>query len=192
MKTKLSIFILSAFLTTSLINAYAQPSDKEDRSELVARGEYLVNFGGCNDCHTPKIMTPHGPELDPDKLLSGHQSSSKLPPVPTQIIGPNSWGAITNHDLTAWVGPWGISFSANLTPDKETGLGSWTSEIFIQSMRTGKHMGVGRDILPPMPWFSLNALSDKDLEAIFTYLQSVKAINNPVPQPIPPQTSGAK
>jgi hypothetical protein len=54
--------------------------------------------------------------------------------------------------LTAWSGPWGQSFAANLTPDKNTGLGVWTEDMFIKAIRTGKHMGTSRDILPPMPW----------------------------------------
>ena len=132
-------------------------------------------------------MTPDGPQPDVNKLLSGYQSTGKLPEVPAGVIAPGKWGALTNNDLTAWAGPWGVSFTANLTPDKRTGLGYWTAEMFIKTMRTGKHLGEGREILPPMPWFSLNALTDDDLKAIFAYLQSIKPIENQVPQPIPPQ-----
>ncbi len=192
MKATSSVLILTGILTTSLFQAIALASDKGNVPDSVTRGEYLVNFGGCHDCHSPKMMTEHGPEPDPGKLLSGHQSSSKLPEIPDGVIGPDKWGALTNNDLTAWFGPWGVSFTANLTPDKETGLGSWTAEVFIKAMRTGKHMGVGRDILPPMPWFSLNALSDDDLKAIFAYLQSIKPIHNQVPPPIPPTMNKKK
>ena len=59
---------------------------------------------------------------------------------------------------TAWAGPWGVSFTANLTPDKETGLGDWTEEMFIKTMRTGLHQGKGRPILPPMPYFMLGVV----------------------------------
>ena len=151
------------------------------------RGEYLVNFGGCNDCHTPKVMTPNGPEPDKSRLLSGHPAGAQLPPVPAGVIGPNpnQWGALTNNDLTAWAGPWGISFAANLTPDA-TGMSGWTSDLFIKTMRTGKHFGVGPPVLPPMPWFALAALTDQDLKAVFAYLKSVKPIKNQVPKPIPP------
>jgi len=93
---------------------------------------------------------------------------------------------VASNDATAWVGPWGISFAANLTPDA-TGLGGWTEEQFIQTMRTGKHLGVGREILPPMPWFGVAALPDEDLKALFAYLQSLKPISNNVPQPLPPK-----
>ena len=150
------------------------------------RGEYLVMLGGCNDCHSPKTMTPNGPTLDTSRLLSGHRAGSTLPPVPSGVIGPTGWGAITNHELTAWAGPWGISFAANLTPDK-TGIGGWTEAQFIQTLRTGKHLGVGRPILPPMPWQPIGQLTDTDLKAIFAYLKSLKPVDNLVPQPLPPQ-----
>lgn len=152
----------------------------------VRRGEYLVNFGGCHDCHTPKQMTPNGPVPDKTRLLSGHPENSKLPEVPKALIGPEKWGALTNNDLTAWVGPWGTSFAANLTPDKATGLGSWSEREFIATMRTGKHLGVGRPVLPPMPWFDISTLNDQDLKAIFAYLHSLRPIKNDVPQPQPP------
>lgn len=71
-----------------------------------------------------------------------------MPPAP-QLQAP--WemaGAGTNP---AWAGPWGVSYTANLTPDAETGLGKWTVKDFKATIRTGRHMGRGRAILPPMP-----------------------------------------
>ena len=150
------------------------------------RGEKRVALGGCHDCHTPKVMTPKGPQLDTSRLLSGYPSQTSLPAVPPGIIGPTQWGALTTNDLTAWAGPWGIAFAANLTPDV-SGLGPWTAQEFIQTMRTGKHLGVGRALLPPMPWFNSAALTDKDLKALFAYLKSLKPISNQVPQPVPPK-----
>jgi mono/diheme cytochrome c family protein len=148
---------------------------------LVKRGLYLVTLGGCNDCHTPKKMTPHGPMLDESRLLSGQPADEKLAEVPPNIFGPDKWGAITNNHLTAWVGPWGTSYAANLSPDKETGTGAWNEELFIRILRTGKFMASGRDILPPMPWYDLAKLTDTDLKAIFAYLQSIKPVRNQVP-----------
>lgn len=152
----------------------------------VARGEYLVSFGGCHDCHSPKTMTPQGPVPDASRLLSGHRAAVKVPDVPAGVLGPQGWGALTNHELTAWAGPWGISYAANLTPDK-TGIGGWTADQFIQTMRTGKHLGVGRPILPPMPWQQIGKLTDRDLRAMFAYLKSMKPIDNLVPAPTPPK-----
>jgi mono/diheme cytochrome c family protein len=153
--------------------------------ELIARGEYLVTAGGCHDCHTPKIFTGKGPEPDMSRSMAGAPASLKLPQVPPGLISPDGWGALTTNDMTAWVGPWGVSFAANLTPDKATGMGSWTEAAFVRSMRTGKHKGVLREILPPMPWQNLSRLNDEDLKAVFAYLQSLKPIQNKVPDPIP-------
>ena len=93
--------------------------------------------------------------------------------------------------MTAWSGPWGTSFTANLTPDKETGLGAWTQQNFVETMRTGRHLGRGRQILPPMPYEQVASLTDDDLGAVFAYLQSLPPIKNRVPQPLPPPAAPA-
>jgi hypothetical protein len=155
--------------------------------EQIARGEYLATAGGCGDCHTPKLFTPKGPVPDMSRNLSGAPANIKIPPIPAGLISPTGWGALTTNDMTAWAGPWGVSFAANLTPDKETGLGSWTEAAFVNTMRTGKHKGVLRDILPPMPWQGLGKLTDDDLKTMFVYLQSLKPVRNRVPDPIPPK-----
>jgi hypothetical protein len=132
-------------------------------------------------------MGPKGPVPNPAKLLSGHQSGTSLPDLPAGLFAPGKWGGITNGDMTAWVGQWGTSFAANLTPDPATGLGAWTEATFMKAMRTGKHMGSGRDILPPMPWFNLAGMTDKDLKDVFAYLHTIKPIVNKVPDPLPPR-----
>lgn len=184
-----SLCLTSAFLLSAACTEHA-PSDTAAAVDEVARGEYLVNIGGCHDCHTPKVFTDKGMELDTSRLLSGHPSSEVLPPVPVGAIGPTQWGGITNNHLTAWVGPWGTSFAANLTPDA-SGLASWTPETFVQALRTGKHLGVGRPILPPMPWPGIAKMTDKDLLALFAYLKSLPPVANTVPEPIPPAAPAA-
>lgn len=158
---------------------------------VVENGRRLVIIGGCHDCHTPKKMTPTGPVLDESRLLSGSPAHDPVPAVPPGVISmdPNGWAALTNYGLTTWAGPWGISFPANLTPDMETGLGSWTEAMFIKAIRTGRHMGEGRPILPPMPWENFAQMEEDDLKAIFAYLQSLPPVRNPVREPIPPATS---
>jgi len=183
-------FTITALATALAVAVPSAAADKAGASKAqIKRGEYLVNYGGCNDCHTPKMLTPNGPQPDPARLLSGHPADAQLPPVPPGVVGPNpnQWAALTNADLTAWAGPWGTSFAANITPDIATGIGGWTGDQFIKTMRTGKHLGVGRPILPPMPWFDLAVLNDGDLRAVFAYLKSIKPIKNQVPQPIPPK-----
>ena len=149
----------------------------------IDRGSYLVGMMGCNDCHTPWKMGPKGPEPDMTRALTGHPQDVVLPPAPA-ASGPWIWhGAATN---TAFAGPWGVSFTANLTPDPETGLGRWTAETFIATMRTGRHEGKGRPLLPPMPYPSVASLDDQDIRALFAYLQSLPPVKNKVPAPIDP------
>ena len=97
------------------------------------------------------------------------------------------WVAATTATLTAWSGPWGVSFSANLTPDPDTGvLRDFTEEQFVRTLRTGRHQGQGREMLPPMPWPWIGKMTDDDLKAIFAYLRQIPAVKNKVPDPIPP------
>jgi len=166
-------------------HAIAQNSDDMKQAQ-VKRGWYLVEAGGCNDCHSPKIFTAMGPIPDTTKLLSGHPAASKHPEIPKDVLGPDKWGALASNDLTEWAGPWGVSFTRNLTPDVATGLGSWTEDMFIKAIRNGKDMGEGRDILPPMPWQEFRSLTDGDLKAIFAYLRSLPPIENAVPDPLSP------
>lgn len=149
----------------------------------VERGKYLVTAAVCNDCHTPFKMGPNGPEPDMDRMLSGHPESIKVTSVPKIPAG---WAMVGSATNTAWAGPWGVSFSANITPDQNTGIGIWTEDMFIRALREGKHMGQSRQILPPMPWQFVGKYSDDDLKAIFAYLKSIKPIANHVPDPLPP------
>jgi cytochrome c553 len=149
----------------------------------VERGGYLVRAMGCHDCHTPWKMGPKGPEPDMSRALSGHPADLVMPPAP-RLSAPWAWSAaITN---TAFAGPWGVSFTANLTPDPETGLGRWTEDTFVAALRTGRHEGKGRPILPPMPWPMIRNLDDEDLKSVFAYLHSLPPISNRVPSPIDP------
>ena len=149
----------------------------------VERGAYLVTMMGCNDCHTPWKMGAQGPEPDMARALTGHPQDMVLPPPPP-ASGPWIWhGAATN---TAFAGPWGVSFTANLTPDPETGLGKWTEDMFIATMRTARHQGKGRPILPPMPVKMIGKANDEDLKSIFAFLQSLAPVKNRVPAPIDP------
>ncbi|MCU7496825.1 MAG: diheme cytochrome c-553 [Ignavibacteria bacterium] len=180
-------FVLSAAVLFVFSQMQCSSEKKENskmsHEELVARGKYLVNYGGCNDCHTPKVMTSQGPLPDSTKLLSGHPASMTIGPIDTAVTA-TTW-LYANMGLTAWAGPWGVSYAANITPDDQTGIGTWTEEIFFKAMREGKYFGTGRPLLPPMPWQSLAGLKDEDLRAIFAYLKSIKPINNKVPDPVP-------
>jgi hypothetical protein len=153
----------------------------------IERGAHLVRTMGCNDCHTPWKVGPRGPEPDMSRSLTGHPAEVVMPPAPVLPPGPWGWvGAATN---TAFAGPWGVSFAANLTPDPETGLGKWTEAMFIQTMKTGRHEGQGRPLLPPMPYPMIASLNDEDIRSLFAYLQSMAPVRNRVPQPVDPPES---
>lgn len=176
----LSLVFLSSVLAVAKGGAPAAPA--RAAAAEVARGKYLVTVMLCNDCHTPFKLGPNGPEPDMTRMLSGHPADVKMPPAPALPPGP--WAMVGAATMTAWSGPWGVSFTANLTPDADTGLGGWTPEMFIQALRTGKHQGKGRPILPPMPYPWISQLTDSDLRAVFAYLRSIPAISNKVPAPI--------
>ncbi|MCB9051025.1 MAG: c-type cytochrome [Lewinellaceae bacterium] len=155
------------------------------QEELAKRGEYLVTIMGCNDCHSPKRMGEKGPEIIPELMLSGYPASQPFPAVDASHLE-EGW-AMFSPDLTAAVGPWGVSFAANIT-SHETGIGNWTEEQFRKALTEGKSKGLEgtRPLLPPMPWFNFTKIKDEDLKAIFAYLKSTPPVENAVPNPIPP------
>ncbi len=181
-----SLAIVFSLIVVLSTEALGQKRGMMSGKAMVERGKQLVLLGGCIDCHCPKVMTPMGPMPDTTQFLAGHPAHEPLPAIPQGVVAPDKWGAVTTNDLTAWYGPWGVSFPKNLTPDVATGLGSWTEKMFIDALRTGKDMGQGRQILPPMPWMFIGQLPDADLKAIFAYLKSLPPISNAVPDPIPP------
>jgi len=177
----------AAVLTTAAlaVPVAAAETPTASQGDKVGRGKYLVTIAGCNDCHTPWKMGPAGPAPDMSRMLSGHPESFQVPPAPAPQ-GP--WLVSAAATNTAWSGPWGVSFTANLTPDAETGLGKWTLRNFVDTIRSGRHMGRGRQILPPMPIPMYKHMTDDDLEAVFAYLKSIPAVSNRVPEPLPPVT----
>jgi len=164
---------------------------KLTEAELVSLGKYLVHTSACDDCHTPKIFTDQGPMFDTTKMLSGFPQDEVLPAIDMKYIGGDKWIATDKH-LGAWVGPWGISFSANLTPDNATGIGAVSEEMFIKTIREGRLKGIGRPLLPPMPWHVYAGKTDQDLKAMYAYLKSIKPIKNQVPLPVSPDKVNEK
>ena len=175
--------LIRTLIAAPLLVIASQPATAAS-PEIVARGKYLVSTSGCHDCHTPFKLGASGPEPDMSRALSGHPEGLVMPPPPTLPAGP--WLVTSAATNTAWAGPWGVSFTANLTPDAETGMGKWTAKNFRDTIRTGRHMGRGRAVLPPMPVPAYNNFTDGDLDAIYHYLQSIPAIKNRVPEPWAP------
>jgi mono/diheme cytochrome c family protein len=146
---------------------------------VVQRGEYLVKIMGCNDCHTPWKMGPQGPEPDMTRMLSGHPE--EIGPLP-EVKAPAPYVSLGFATNTAYSGPWGVSYAFNLTPEQNTGLGIWTEEMFVKTIRTGRHMGTSRPVNPPMPWPAYRNATDEDLKAVYAYLRTIKPIVNRVPE----------
>ncbi|HYM20024.1 MAG TPA: c-type cytochrome [Candidatus Kapabacteria bacterium] len=182
-----------AFVSCNKTNSSA-PGAGGDSSKMTAasmspveRGKYLVTIASCNDCHTPWKMGPKGPEQDMSRMLSGHPEGMPMPPAPQNGMPWAVSGAIT---LTAWSGPFGTSFTANLTPDSATGLGKMTEADFIKTLRTGLMYPSNRPIMPPMPVEYVKQMTDDDLKAVYAYLRSIPPVKNKVPDYIPPAGAG--
>ncbi|HSJ67774.1 MAG TPA: c-type cytochrome [Anditalea sp.] len=199
MKKRL-IFPLSFALLASLGFTQCQQSTKSENVEKPAidlhghqtledYGKHLVNISGCHDCHTPRKMGPRGPEMDMELALSGHPTAMPIPDIDRGEL--ESKGIAATQTMTAWLGPWGVSYAGNITSDDETGIGEWTEEQFFIALREGKYRGVrdARPLLPPMPWEVFQNMSDNEIKAIYAYLQSTKPIKNQVPYAMPPTSA---
>jgi len=150
-------------------------------ADRVARGKYIVNTAGCNDCHTPWKMGEKGPEPDLTRFLSGHPEKLRMPKLD---LPPGHWAGAPY--MTEFQGPWGKTYAMNLTPDANTGIGIWTEDMFIRAIREGRHMGQSRPIMPPMPWTVYRNLNDEDLKSVYAFLRTIPAIHNRVPEYEPP------
>ncbi len=166
--------IFSAFTLMILTFNHAQ-----SQSDMVKRGKYLVDaVGACGQCHTPRA----GAEPDMNMYLAGHPANEPYPEYDISLMQQGIF-MVSARTLAAFSFPFGTTFAANLTPDKETGLGEWTEKMFVNAMRTGYHQGDkgNRSILPPMPKDAYTHISDADLKAIWAYLKSTKPVKNEVP-----------
>lgn len=184
-------FLAAVTIVIAMTGLYSclDSSAKEEKpkpmtqEEKVKRGEYLVSSIGCDDCHSPKKLGANGePEIVSELRLSGYPSSRPIQKPDSNVIK-QGW-MLFGPDLTSAVGPWGMSFAANLTSDA-TGIGNWTEDQFVYAIRNGKLKGLenSRPILPPMPWFVYRNLTDDDLKSIYAYLKTVPAVSNVVPGP---------
>lgn len=199
---KIFLFISSLLLFSILLLSTPILKNKPETSKLptgsttalqqdqekIKLGKHLVLTSACHDCHTPKKMSDKGPVHDYDRALSGHPANLPPPDIDRKEIEQKN--LVVTQTLTAWIGPWGISYAANLTSDA-TGIGNWTEKQFFTAIREGKYKGLenSRMLLPPMPWDMYKNMTDEELSAIFAYLKSTKPIKNVVPAATPPVTA---
>ncbi len=150
LRLSLVIAILALFAIT--------PAQSQTSRVELARGKYLVQFGGCIDCHTPGYFFG---KPDMPKALAGSEVGFEIPEL-------------------------GVFYGPNLTPDKETGLGKWSKAQIVTALQKGTRPD-GRVLAPIMPWRAFASLTKRDAEAIAAYLQSLPAIKNKVPGPFGPK-----
>ena len=123
------------------------------RTDKVAYGAYLAGpLGHCMECHTPMSKTQRG-RRDFENMLGA--------------------GGFSFH------GPWGESIAANITPDRETGIGKWTDAQIKKAITHGVRPD-GTRMLPPMPYGHFSKISAEDLDAIVAYLHTLKPVRHAV------------
>lgn len=177
------VIALVSFITIGCNEKPEPPNAYIYSPERVEIGQAIVEGWNCSFCHTPQIQSPDGKLIsDPKRFMSGHPASEEVPTVPDMIISSPEWMEfLDNLDSTVWATDNMLVFSANLTPDKETGIGNWTEVEFVDTIREGRHRGIERRIKYPMPWRELSELSDEELLSVYEYLMTLEPVKNKVP-----------
>ena len=181
-----SVLTFSSLLVFSLfaIGCNNKPAQEIAYSpERMEIGEAIVEGWNCSFCHSPQIKGPDGSAIpDPKRYMSGHPADEAIPSVPDMVMTSPEWMEfMDNLDSTVWATDNLIVFSANLTPDDETGIGTWTEVEFVETIREGRHRGIERRIKSPMPWRELGELSDEELLSVYEYLMTLEPVSNKVP-----------
>jgi mono/diheme cytochrome c family protein len=151
----LRISVRLAFATALVIALPALAAMADDSQ--ITRGKYLVTLGGCNDCHTPGYFLGNP---DTSRFLGGSDVGFEIPGQ-------------------------GVFVGSNITPDKKTGIGSWTREQIVKAMQVGERPD-GRILAPIMPWHAFATLTADDAMAIAAFLQSLNPVSNQTPGPFKP------
>ena len=155
----LSSASLAGLALVILVLATVVPAHSQQAKRVeIARGKYLIGFGGCIDCHTPGYFFG---KPDMARALAGSEVGFEIP------------------DLGVFYGP-------NLTSDKETGLGNWSKEQIVTALQKGTRPD-GRMLAPIMPWRAFANLTKRDADAIAAYLKSLPPLKNKVPGPFGPK-----
>jgi len=106
------------------------------------------------------------------------------------LISPAPRARATTAANTAFTSAAGTCYAANLTPDRLSGIGTWSEDDFINAIRRGKHWGEGRAIQSPMPWMKYAEMSDGDVRSVYAYLCSLPPVRNSVPEFEPATVTG--
>jgi len=129
----------------------------ERTPERWARGKYIVESeAACADCHSP------------------HDWSKHDAPIPPGMEG-------AGRDFTELKGLPGAVFAPNITPDLETGSGTWSDDALARAIREGIGHD-GRALFPLMPYQNYQQLPDEDVASVVVYLRSLPPVRNRVPK----------
>jgi mono/diheme cytochrome c family protein len=140
-------------LAVLFVAASAAPAAlSQQQSPPRSRGEYLATIMDCGGCHTGGALVGQ-----PDRRL--HLAGSGI-----------GFG----------VPGLGYFYPPNLTPDRETGLGTWSEAEIIRAVRTGVRPD-GRQLASVMPWHNYAVLTDEDAQALVRYLRSLPPVRNAAP-----------
>lgn len=144
-------------LVLALVAACVAGPARADEAQI-ARGRYLVGIAGCGDCHTPGYFLG---KPDFGRFLGGSEVGFDVPGL-------------------------GTFYGPNLTPDRETGLGTWTTAEIVQAVTAGIRPD-GRVLAPVMPWRGYSQMTAEDAVAVALYVQSLPPVTSQVPGPFGPE-----
>lgn len=175
MLTRYPIVLLAFITSTFFVLFIATSADASNyyQADELEHGKYIAAIAGCIDCHTPfkeEFQDPAAMTLDQLKLFSFNLGA-------TQDLENKFLAGGRPFDL----GPAGILLTRNLTPDEESGLGSWSDEQIKLAIKTGIN-NEGKLLFPVMPYHVYNTMADSDLDALIAYLRSIKAVSNSIPK----------
>lgn len=155
--------IAFTIITHLAIGMTAQSSPKDVHARRMTRGKYLVEGPAhCFACHSEPDVE-HGS----DHPIPGRKGSGRVQPT----------------ELTKLAGvpaPYRV-VCPNITPDRETGAGTWSDADFVRALRQGIGHD-GRTLFPMMPYRHFHELSDEDIASIVTYVRSIPAVRNALPK----------
>lgn len=149
-----SEFTFPFSLILRTIPSEAEPMSNIDRNNPAEYGKYLVAIGGCNDCHTPQ---------EGGEAVEGMEFSGGFE-IPMETGG--------------------FCRAANITPDVETGIGSWSKSDFISRFKSYENIDSlivnHGEFNSEMPWSIYSGMTEEDLGAIYEYLRTVRPVKNQV------------
>jgi len=165
----IAAFLIAVIIATNFTSCNNQ-SDKQASTDqslspddsmtaMIKHGEYLAyHVAACMHCHSTRDITKYSGPIKPGTEGGGGEEFS--------------------HAILADIP--GVLYGKNITPDKETGIGTWTDEELLRAITQGISKN-GDTLFPIMPYANFNRMAKHDLLSIIAYIRTLKPINNKVP-----------